>query len=63
MWKFSQAIIYILLGECEEAESCWEEFNMIRENFLLCPNSESLQQYEAINDFSEFEKLVKLLIS
>lgn len=63
MWKFSQAIIYILSGECEEAESCWEEFNMIRENFLLCPNSESLQQYEAINDFSEFEKLVKLLIS
>lgn len=58
-----KAIIYILLGECEEAESCWEEFNMIRENFLLCPNSESLQQYEAINDFSEFEKLVKLLIS
>ncbi|XP_028764754.1 uncharacterized protein LOC114722817 [Neltuma alba] len=52
-----KAIIYIMLGDDQKAEECWEEFNEIRELFHLRkpPSSSSSSLGEAIDNITDFQ--------
>ncbi|KAJ0018733.1 hypothetical protein Pint_09968 [Pistacia integerrima] len=59
-----KAIVHIMLEHPREsAESCWKEFDELRRQFQWPPSSEDNQIYEAIKNFDEFEKIVRLLKS
>jgi len=56
-----QAIIYIMLEHPgKKAMNCWEKFIDIRISFQS-PSSHQSQLNEAVTNFNEFEKAVKLL--
>lgn len=60
-----QAIIHIMLGPPKEPSAVfwWKEFDEMRQQFQWPPSSEDNHVPEAIQNFDEFKKIVKLLKS
>ncbi|KAG2689033.1 hypothetical protein I3760_09G121000 [Carya illinoinensis] len=58
-----KAIIYITLGNYEQAKKCWGDFQGIQRNLQWPPSLKESQVDTAssINDFKQFEKVVKFL--
>ncbi|CAI0545092.1 unnamed protein product [Linum tenue] len=58
-----KAVIHIMLGNNVEARRLWEEFRSIRSEFEFPPGNEDEVRLvnEVIEDFTQFEKVVKLV--